>query len=112
MLALNFDARLQCAHAGVVKNTTSQAFARIAGELVLVQPDPQGRTIVGCPNAGPTIKPCTTTLPVQAGYSAFVRIAGHPVCLDTVWGLTDGTPPGAVRYTVAAPGQSFVSVAA
>jgi hypothetical protein len=49
---------------------------------------------------------------VRGGYSTFIRISGSPVCLDTVWGLTDGTPPGIVKYQVASPGQQFVSGAA
>jgi hypothetical protein len=84
----------------------------VAGRKIQIQPDPEGRTIGGCPNYGPTIKPCTTTLPVRGGYSTFIRISGSPVCLDTVWGLTDGTPPGIVKYQVASPGQQFVSGAA
>jgi len=84
----------------------------VAGRKVQIQPDPESRTIGGCPNYGPTIKPCTTTLPVRGGYSTFIRISGKPVCLDTVWGLTDGTPPGIVKYQVASPGQQFVSGAA
>lgn len=112
MLLLTQDAVLKCAHAGVVNNTTSQPFVTVGGRLVLVEPDPQSRSIGGCPNMGPTIKPCTNTLPVRGGYSTFVKVSGHAVCLDTVWGLTDGTPPGAVEYTVASPGQSFVSGAA
>ncbi len=109
MRLITRDAVLKCEHAGVVQNTASQSFVKINGSLVQIQPDPQSRSIAGCPNIGPTIKPCTSTLPVQGGYSTFIRIAGKPVCLDTVWGLTDGTPPGAVRYQVASPGQTYVS---
>lgn len=112
MLVLTEDALLKCAHLGVVKNTTSQEFVTVEDRLVLVEPDPASRSIVGCPNVGPTIKPCTNTLPVRGGYSIFVRIAGHAICLDTVWGLTDGTPPGAVKYQVASPGQEILSGAA
>jgi hypothetical protein len=112
VLLLTEDAVLKCEHQGVVKNVTSQSFVTIEDRLVQIEPDPQARTIGGCPNYGPTIKPCVTTLPVRGGYSTFIRIAGHAVCLDTVWGLTDGTPPGAVKYTVTTPGQSFVSGAA
>jgi hypothetical protein len=112
LLWMTEDAVVKCQHAGVVQNTTSQDFVTVEQRLVQIQPDPQGRTIKGCPNYGPTIKPCVTTLPVQAGYSTFIRIAGKPVCLQTVWGLTDGTPPGAVRYEVADAGQKFVAGAA
>jgi hypothetical protein len=80
----------------------------VQGRPVLVRADPEGRPIAGCPNIGPTIKPCTTTLAVQKGYSDFIRIDGRPVCLDSVTGLTDGTPPGVVKYKVNVPGQTWV----
>ena len=51
----------------------------------------------------------TTTLAVQAGYSSWIRVDGKPVVLDIVTGLTDGTPPGVVKYHCTAPGQPFVS---
>jgi hypothetical protein len=57
---------------------------------------------------GPAIKPCTTTLPVRVGYSDLLRIEGRRVCLDTVTGLTDGSPPGTVNYSVRAAGQALV----
>jgi hypothetical protein len=46
---------------------------------------------------------------VKEGYSAFVTIDGKPVCLDSLQGLTDGTPPGTVKYKVNAPGQTLVT---
>ena len=49
------------------------------------------------------------TLQVTEGYSDFIHIEGRAVCLDTVTGLTDGTPPGTVRYVVQHPGQTFVT---
>ena len=109
MLLLTNDAVLVCMHVmGKVKNKPSQSFVTIAGVQVLVENDPEGRTIGGCPNVGATIKPCTTTLKVSDGYSGLVRIGGRRACLDTVTGLTDGTPPGVVKYRVASPGQKFV----
>ena len=56
-----------------------------------------------------TIKPCTTTLKVTVGYSTFLKIDGHAVALDTVMGLTDGTPPGVVKYKVRLAGQALVA---
>jgi hypothetical protein len=110
MFWLTEDAKLVCKHElGVVKNVLSQRLVTIATRPVMVQPDPEGRGIGGCPNYGPTIKPCTLTLRVQAGYSDWVRIEGHPVCLDTITGFTDGTPPGLVKYIVRSPGQQWVS---
>lgn len=110
MRPLTQNAILVCAHElGVVGMIASQGLVRIQGRRALVEPDPVGRPIVGCPNIGPSIKPCTSTLPVQAGYSDLLRIDGRRVCLDTVSGLTDGTPPGTVKYKVRSPGQDLVS---
>ena len=102
---------LRCGHDGKVQNQPSQAWVRVAGSPVLVEPDPQGRSISMCPNIGLNIKPCTTTLVVRTGYSTFVRIGGTPVSLDSVVGFTDGTPPGLVEYTVRDAGQRFVGAA-
>ena len=110
MKFLTEGAVLVCAHeAGIVQNEPSQSWATINKKRILVEPDPVGRKIVGCPNVGPAIKPCAVTLVVKEGYSSFIRIGGRRVCLDTVTGLTDGTPPGTVRYKVRSAGQEFVS---
>jgi hypothetical protein len=111
---LTLDARLACDHGGRIANKNSQDLVRINGVPVLVSHDPVGRSIGGCPNLNPTagIKPCTNTLAVIEGYSAFVTIDDKMVCLDTIRGLTDGTPPGTVNYTVKAPGQNLVDAGA
>ena len=112
MLLITEDAVVKCEHGGIVENTNAQSYVTVDGRKVQIQNDPEGRTIKACPNYGPTIKPCVTTLVVRGGYSTFIRISDKPVCLDTIWGLTDGTPPGIVKYQVASPGQKFVSGAA
>lgn len=110
MFFLTEDAKIVCDHRmGVVTNAPSQAWVTINQRHILVATDPEGRPIKGCPNYGPTIKPCTTTLKVKEGYSEFIRIDGQAVCLDTVTGLTDGTPPGTVNYIVVDPGQQLIS---
>lgn len=107
---LTVDALVVCAHElGKVGLVASQSWVTVEERPVLVQADPEGKPIAGCPNLGPTIKPCTSTLPVKVGYSSLLRIEGQPVCLDTVRGLTDGTPPGVVEYKVNAPGQALVT---
>ncbi|MER0204867.1 MAG: hypothetical protein DU480_13680 [Nitrosomonas sp.] len=109
MLWLTEDAILVCSHeTGIVINTTTQNFVRINRRRVLVENNPENRGIVGCPNIGVGIKPCTTTLKVKQGYSGFIRINGHRVCLSTVTGLTDGTPPGVVTYKVRNSGQNLI----
>jgi len=107
---LTEDALLTCAHpGGVVSIAPTQELVTIAGRRMLVEPNPEGRRISGCTNAAPPMKPCTKTLPVTNGYSTFVRIGGHRVCLDTVTGLTDGMMAGTVKYVVRKPGQQFVA---
>ena len=107
------NAHLACLHAlGRVQNRPSQDLVRIDGNRLLVRPDPERRDIKGCPNMGATIKPCQHTLPVIEGYSTLLAVDGHAVCLDTVRGLTDGTPPGVVEYEVRNPGQSLVGSSA
>lgn len=107
---LTEDAVITCAHVqGIVHLAASQALLTIEQRKVLVENNPETRPISGCPNIGATIKPCTLTLKVEAGYSDFLRIDGRRVCLDTVTGLTDGTPPGVVKYTVRSPGQELVA---
>ena len=108
MRILVMEAILRCGHDGKVENVPSQEWVRVKGSPVLVDNDPQGRDISMCPNVGINIKPCNKTLPVTKGYSTFIRIGGKAVCLDTVEGFTDGTPPGAVKYNVRRPGQTLV----
>lgn len=102
------DGVLRCGHDGSVANVASQTWVSVTRSPVLVEPDPVGRSISGCPNISVNFKPCTSTLAVRAGYSSFIRVDAHAVCLDTVVGYTDGTPPGAVDYTVRDAGQTLV----
>jgi hypothetical protein len=99
---------IKCAHDGRVDNKPSHEWVTVAQVPVLVDDDPEGRSITACPNYGPTIKPCLKTLKVTKGYSSFIRIDGKRVVLSFLDGLTDGTPPGTVHYGVRDPGQPFV----
>lgn len=110
MYWLTEDAVLVCAHElGMVGIIATQDLVTVERRRVLVKADPEQRPITGCPNTGPTIKPCTSTLAVKTGYSDWIHIQGRPVCLDTVTGLTDGTPPGTVKYRVRRPGQDWIA---
>ena len=110
MLVLTLAAAVRCDHQlGIVRMAAGQAFVRIGGRPVLVGRDPIGRPIVGCPNIGVGIKPCTATLSAEQ-HSGFVRVEGRAVCLDRLVGTTDGTPPATIRYGVRRAGQSFVSI--
>ena len=110
-LAVTEKGTLQCEHLTALENKPSQDVLRIEGSRVLVDNDPEGRRIHGCPNLSPATRPCITSLLVEHGYSTFVAVGGHAVVLSTLQGLTDGTPPGATHYVVRDPGQNFVTIA-
>lgn len=110
-LAITEDAVLQCDHLAKLENKPSQNLFTIESKRVLVARDPEGRAIHGCPNLTPVTKPCLLSLTVDQGYSTFVRVDGHAVCLSTVKGHTDGSPPGGFFYVVKDPGQVFVTIA-
>ncbi|MDB5343441.1 MAG: hypothetical protein JWP89_1818 [Schlesneria sp.] len=109
MRLLTEEAKLVCDHRlGNVKNEMTQDWVTIDGRIVMIEDDPVGEKISGCPNINLGIKPCQLTLTVKEGYSDLLRIDGNRVCLDTLQGLTDGTPPGIVVYRVIEAGQDFV----
>ena len=108
MLLLTEDAVITCAHIhGRVKYEISQSLVTVEQRRVLVEKDPEGRPISGCPEVG-AMKPCLHTLAVREGYSQLIRIDGRRVCLDVLTGITDGMPPGIIKYLVREPGQGFV----
>lgn len=109
MKVLTETADMRCNHqAGIIDVIAGQSLLQINGRNVMVERAPIGRPVSGCPHVGPTIKPCTATVNVITGYSELVQIDGRRICLDTITGLTDGTPPGIVRYKVVEPGQQLV----
>ena len=55
------EAILRCGHDALVGNQPSQTWVRVTGIPVLVEPDPQGRPIGGCPNVGVNLKPVSYT---------------------------------------------------
>lgn len=108
MMWVTEPAVIVCGHQGRVVNQPGQRWVRVHGEPVLVDEDPEQRSISGCPNTGLTIKPCSKTLGVITGYSAWLKVGGHRIVLSSLDGLTDGTVPGTVHYTVQDAGQSLV----
>jgi hypothetical protein len=116
MRLLTEDAVIRCGHVmGKADVPPTQELVRVNGRRLLVENDPEGRPIKGCPNVNVGIKPCTHTLVVKVGYSALLRVNGKRVCLDSLSGFTDGTPPGVVKYLVrpneGEAGQEFVRAA-
>jgi hypothetical protein len=111
-LWLTEEADVRCTHRlGKAPQQASQTWVTIEGKPILVTPDPVGRSIGGCPNIGASIRPCLNTLPIHHGESTFIKIDGRLVIRADLWGYTDGTPPGAVKYEVLDPAQTLVAEA-
>jgi hypothetical protein len=108
-LVVTRDARLVCQHElGKVTLVNSQQWVTVEGVPLLIDPDPEGRSINRCPNFNIAIRPCLHTLSVRIGFSKMVTIGGKPIVLSSLAGFTDGTPPGVVEYLVRDPAQEFV----
>ena len=110
MLWLTEDASLVCDHGGAVSIVGTQELVRIEKRRALIHPNPEGRPISHCTNNLPVagILPCLHTLPPRDGYSTFVRIEGERVCLKSLLGYTDGSPPLTSNYKVVDAAQTFV----
>ncbi len=110
MLVLTKKAYFLCPHGGRSNPRARQGFVFVDNSPMLVRGDPVGRKISGCTNIIPPsgIKPCITTLKVLSGHSAFISIKDRPICISSVEGFTDGTPPGTHRYKVHKSGQNWV----
>lgn len=118
MRVLTEDALLKCDHGGVVGLSPRQDWVRVAGRRVLIEGDLLGRPLRGCPMITPTTPACALTISVNEApsYANFVRVTSkgdnaRRLCLDTATGHTDWARLATVSYTVAAPGQSFVTAA-
>ena len=101
-------AEIICVHGGRVVPVPSQQQLLIGGSPVLCVPDLQGAPIVGCPvPPTPVTKPCTTVAAVLPGsWSMRVAVGGRFAYMQTLVGLTDGVPPGAIQCLFA--GQVIV----
>ena len=104
---LTTNAVITCVHGGHVTVVPGQTEESIQGGFVLRVSDLLGAPIIGCPQAGPGIKPCTTVLAANPGsWASTVLVAGEPALLDTFTAATDGVPPGIAA--VESAGQTVV----
>jgi hypothetical protein len=106
---LTENGALHCLHpgAGKVDVASGSHFVRVNGARVNIKPNPLSRPINGCMHPASTnSKPCSLTLTVNTGYSAFIYIGGKPICLESITGVTESIPPS--MYKVSYPGQSMV----
>src|SRR5262245_46636109 len=102
-----------CIHGGQMTLRPSVTTVQIGGGFPICVPDLVTMPIVGCPQVGPGIVPCTLAVlgdPIITA-SPSVIVGGRPAYVVTQvgvpGGLTNGVPPGMI--ICANPGQMIVS---
>jgi hypothetical protein len=108
-LLVTTNATIQCAHGGRVTLMPRQTTVTAGGAPILRETDLMGAPIVGCAQPpSPGSKPCTAVVSVipGSGTSQKAFVGGMPAHTQTLSGLTDGVPPGAIM--VVDPGQATV----
>ena len=92
--------------------TPTQTMVQVGGGFPLCVPDLLTMPILGCPQAGPGIVPCTLAVVTDPVISASpnVVVAGRPAYvvnqIGAPGGVTNGVPPGMI--ICANPGQILV----
>jgi hypothetical protein len=83
---------VKCANSG--KATTSgQSKLKVSGSPVLVLSGIQGKTITGCLVADSSSTVKCKSVKSASGTAAKLNVGGAAVALDTLTGLSEGTPP-------------------
>ncbi len=101
------DATILCSHGGRVVLSARQETVTAGGAHALREVGLDGAPVAGCPHGGKGKKPCEHVVRTDPGAGAQrVPVAGRPVLLDTLSGVTDSVPPGTIR--VVDPGQAIV----
>jgi hypothetical protein len=106
---LTSNAQLMCIHGGQVMLHPTQTIVQIQGGFVLCVPDLLTMPIVGCPQVGPGIVPCTLVMVTEPVITASpkVMVGGRPAYVvqqvGVPGGVTNGVPPGMVMCVY--PGQ-------
>lgn len=94
---LNHRAILQCSHGGRVM-LIPPAFRsfHIISSPVVTDMDLLQAFIVGCPQIGPGLKPCTRVTMIILGRSQQFQVNNQIPLLDSLMAMTDGVAPAVV----------------
>jgi hypothetical protein len=104
---LNSNAIIMCDHGGMVELIPKQFQVSIEGGFVLCDPDLVGAPITGCSQPATSYTaPCTLVVETLPGSSSpNIIVAGRPAYIETLTGVTNGSPPGTI--SVVFPGQAI-----
>ncbi|MFN7916984.1 MAG: hypothetical protein U0Q55_16695 [Vicinamibacterales bacterium] len=95
---LNQRATLQCVHGGTVMIIPMPMRSmHVMDSPVLTDQDLLKAFIIGCPQIGPGLKPCTKIVQIILGRSMQIDVDGETPILESLMALTDGVAPGIVR---------------
>ena len=95
LMILSRQSTIECDHGG--KLVLPEGDAPLSANDVLQA------SIAACPNEGPTVRPCQEIASITGGKAQLLADDGSPCLLDSLSGLTDGFPPGSVRFRVTRP---------
>src|SRR5918998_2407809 len=106
---LTTGSKLACPHGGSVQLSAGRTQLTVDGKPVLAKADVMGKPISGCttvtnPQTG--AKQCMTVATVLAGEAQHLSVGGMPVLTTQAKGLTDGSGPGPVQWSVQSAGQT------
>jgi hypothetical protein len=99
---LTSNAQIMCIHGGQLMLHPTQATVQVEGGFALCVPDLLSMPILGCPQAGPGIVPCTLVVVTEPVImpSPTVLIEGRPAYvvaqIGVPGGVTNGVPPGMI----------------
>lgn len=86
---------LKCSHGGTVQFVPPPSRSYyIKQRPILTEPDLLKAFIIGCPQVGPGLKPCTKVVRVMIGKAVDIRTDSEVPLLESLKALTDGSPPG------------------
>ena len=109
MFWITEHALIVCKHQlGKVQNAPTQDLVTIATRRVLVATDPEAALHLGLPELRPDHQALHDDAQGPARLFDMDPHRRQPLCLDTVTGYTDGTPPGVVEYVVSEAGQAWI----
>ena len=92
---LNHASILRCVHGGQAQFVTppQRSFFN-ANSPILTDGDLLRAVIVGCPQTGIGLKPCTKITSILMGKARRICVDGETPLLETLQAMTDGSPPG------------------
>jgi hypothetical protein len=94
---LNHNATIQCVHGGRVQLFPAPMRSlQIMNSPVVTDMDLTKAMIVGCPQIGTGLKPCTKITSIIAGPANQILVDNERPILMWLTAMTDGNPPGMV----------------